>query len=172
MRAVLNKRDRSENQRSIYIDIEKTEVNDRNIEIRLEQFKVTIKLGLWQESFQVLEDINSLMRVRKGALKSNIRYKYFENLALLFKKSNYWHYHAFAFYNKFQAAQKNPKLTAKERKELSDELLLSVLCIPSVTLESNQSRESQQKISSMMISSTKIPSKKELFDIIVASGIS
>ena len=69
------------------------------------------------------------MRVRKGALKSNIRYKYFENLSLLFKKSNYWHYHAFAFYNKYLAAQKNPKLTAKDRKELSDELLLSVLIL-------------------------------------------
>lgn len=41
-----NKRERSEQQKAIYIDIEKTDVNDRNIEIRLEQFKVTIKLGL------------------------------------------------------------------------------------------------------------------------------
>jgi hypothetical protein len=57
------------------------------------------------------------------------------------------------------AAQKNPKLTAKEKKDLSDELLLSILSIPPVTLESAQSKESQQKISSMMISSTKLPSK-------------
>lgn len=70
-------RDRNQQQRAIYIDIEKTEVNDRNIEIRLEQFKVTIKLGLWQEAFQVLEDINNLMKVRKGALKTQVRYKYF-----------------------------------------------------------------------------------------------
>ncbi len=50
--------------------------------------------------------------------------------------------------------------------------MLSVLCIPPVTLESNQSKESQLKISSMMISSTKIPNKTELFDIIVSAGIS
>lgn len=42
-----NKRDRSEQQKAIYIDIEKTDVNNRNIEIRMEQFKVTTKLGLW-----------------------------------------------------------------------------------------------------------------------------
>ena len=54
----LNRRDRTEHQRAFYIDIEKEEVNTNNIEIRLEQFEVTTKLGLWQESFQVLEDIN------------------------------------------------------------------------------------------------------------------
>ena len=43
-----SKRDKSEQQKAIYIDIEKSDVNDRNIDIRLEQFKVTIKLGLWQ----------------------------------------------------------------------------------------------------------------------------
>jgi len=80
------------------------------------------------------------MKVRKASLKSKIRYEYYENLALLFKKSNYWHYHAFAFYNKFLAAQKNPRLTLKEKGELSDKLLLSVLSIPPVTLESHQSK--------------------------------
>ena len=137
----------------------------------MEQFKVTIKLGLWQEAFQVLEDINHLMKVRKGAVKGNIMHKYFDNLSLLFRTSNYWHYHAFAFYNYFLYAQKNPKLSNAERVELSDKLLLSVLCIPPVTLESNQSKESQQKTSAMMISSTKIPSKSELFEIIVSAGI-
>jgi hypothetical protein len=72
-----SKRDRSEQQKGFYIDIEKTDVNDRNIDIRLEQFKVTIKLGLWQEAFQVLEDINNLMNVRKGPVKSKIKFKYF-----------------------------------------------------------------------------------------------
>ena len=42
-----NKRDRSYMEKNIYIDIEKSDVNTRNIEIRTEQFKVTIKLGLW-----------------------------------------------------------------------------------------------------------------------------
>lgn len=108
-----SKRDKSEQQKAIYIDIEKSDVNDRNIDIRLEQFKVTIKLGLWQEAFQVLEDINNLMKVRKGIVMGKIMYKYYDNLALLFKKSNYWHYHAFAYYNFYLVALKNPKLSPK-----------------------------------------------------------
>ena len=58
MKLAINKRDKNEQQKGFYIDIEKDEVNTNNIEIRQEQFKVTIKLGLWQEAFQILEDIN------------------------------------------------------------------------------------------------------------------
>lgn len=88
-------------QRNYYIDIEKEEVNTNNIEIRLEQFDLSTKLGLWQEAFQALEDIKEIMKVRKGPVKNALKCAYFEKLALIFKKSNYWHYHAFAFYNYF-----------------------------------------------------------------------
>ena len=171
LKIAINKRDRTEQQKGFYIDIEKDEVNTNNIEIRLEQFQVTIKLGLWQEAFQIFEDINELMRVRKGPLKSQIKSVYFYNLALLFKKSNYWHYHAYAFFNYYIYYLNKPKITSEEKRKISDKLLLSVLCIPPSTLESNQSKESQDKIGSMMISSTKIPNKKELEEIMVSRGV-
>ena len=47
LQTAFNKRDKAEQQKAIYIDIEKTDVNTRNIEIRMEQFKVATKLGLW-----------------------------------------------------------------------------------------------------------------------------
>lgn len=72
-----SKRDKAQQQKAIYIDIEKTEVNTRNIEIRMDQFKVATKLGLWSEAFQVLEDINTLMRVRRVPLKNSLRCQYF-----------------------------------------------------------------------------------------------
>ena len=49
-----NKLDRTEAQKAIYIDIDDATVNENNVQIRLEQFEVATKLGLWQESFQVL----------------------------------------------------------------------------------------------------------------------
>lgn len=82
----------------------------------MEQFKITTKLGLWQEAFQVLEDINNLMKVRRAPLKNSLRCQYFENLAILFKKSNYWHYHAFAYYNYYLAYLTKPKITAEEKR--------------------------------------------------------
>ena len=106
-----NKRDRSYMEKNIYIDIEKTDVNTRNIEIRMDQFKVTIKLGLWGEAFSVLEDINTLMRIRKAPVKNSLKCLYFENLAHLFSKNNFWHYHAYAYYNYYLAYLTKPRLT-------------------------------------------------------------
>lgn len=50
------------------------------------------------------------MRVRKGPVKNSLKYVYFEKLALIFKKSNYWHYHAFAFYNYYSILLTKTKL--------------------------------------------------------------
>lgn len=52
------------------------------------------------------------MKVRKGPLKNSIKCAYFENLATIFKKSNYWHYHAYAFYNYYSIYITKSKLTA------------------------------------------------------------
>lgn len=111
LQTAFNKRDKAEQQKTIYIDIEKTDVNTRNIEIRMEQFKVTTKLGLWNEAFQTLEDINNIMKVRKAPLKNSLKCQFFENLALLFSKNRFWHYHAFAFYNYYIAYLTKPKIT-------------------------------------------------------------
>lgn len=132
---------------------------------------MTTQLGLWQEAFQVLEDINEIMKVRKGSVKNSIKCSYFDKLALLFKKSSYWHYHAYAFYNYYSIYITKSKLTAEEKRKLSDKLILSVLCIPPSTLESHQSKESQEKIGSMMISSVRIPEKQQLQEMMVSKGI-
>lgn len=112
------------------------------------------------EAFQILEDINEIIKVRKASLKTHIKSIYFENLAILFKKSNYWHYHAYAYFNYYITHLNKPKITIEEKQSIADKLILSVLCIPPSTLESNQSKESHDKICSMMIISNKIPEKK------------
>lgn len=54
---------------------------------------------------------------------------------------------------------------------LSDRLLLSILAIPTVTLESQQSKEIQEKVSAMMITSTKVPEREQLVEIMVSRGV-
>jgi translation initiation factor 3 subunit A len=140
LQSAFNKRDRSYQEKTIFIDIEKTDVNTRNIEIRLKQFEVTTKLELWGEAFTVLEDINTLMRVRKAPLKNSLRCQYYESLALMFYKNNFWHYHAFAYYNYYLAYLTKPKLSVDDKQNQADKLLLSILGIPSVTAESQQTK--------------------------------
>ena len=73
MQSTFNKRDRTYIEKTIYIDIEKTDVNTRNIEIRMKQFKIAVNLGLWSEAFSVLDDINTLIKIRKAPLKNSLR---------------------------------------------------------------------------------------------------
>lgn len=56
--------------------------------------------------------------------------KYYNNLARLFRKSNYWNYHAFAYFNYYNTYRKNPKITDQQIQSSTDYLLLSVMCIP------------------------------------------
>ena len=80
------------------------------------------------------------MKVRKGPVKNALKCAYFEKLALIFKKSSYWHYHAFAFYNYYTIFITKSKLAPEERMKVADKLILSVLCIPPTTLEKYQSK--------------------------------
>jgi len=171
LQSAFNKRDRTYQEKTIYIDIEKTDVNTRNIEIRMEQFKVATKLGLWGEAFTVLEDINTLMKIRKAPLKNSLRCQYFENLALLFSKNNFWHYHAYAFYNFYLSYLTKPRLSQEEKQNQADKLLLSILIIPTLTIESQQSRDIQEKLSSMLITSTKVPDRNHLEELMVSKGV-
>lgn len=54
---------------------------------------------------------------------------------------------------------------------MADKLILSILCIPPSTLESSQSKESQLKIASMMISGNKISDKNELERVMISKGV-
>lgn len=53
------------------------------------------------------------MKIRKGVVKNNTRCQYYENLAFLFKKSNYWHYHAFAYLCFYQIYITKSKISAE-----------------------------------------------------------
>jgi hypothetical protein len=92
-------------------------------------------------------------------------------LTIIFKKSNYWYYHAYAFFNYYFIYITKSKLSAADRVRMADRLILSVLCIPPSTIESNQSKESKSKIAAMMISGNKIPSKEQLEEMMISRGV-
>lgn len=92
-------------------------------------------------------------------------------MALLFSRNSFWHYHAFAYYNYYLSYLTKPKITAEEKLNLSNRLLLSILVIPAVTSESQQSKEIQEKLSGMMINSVKVPSRSQMAELMVSKGV-
>lgn len=115
--------------------------------------------------------MNNIIKVRKAPLKNSLKCQYFESLALLFSKNNFWHYHAFAYLNFYNAYMTKPKITPEEKARLSDKLLLSILAIPQVNIEKSQPKEIKEKVCSMIIPSGKIPDKSELVETMVSRGV-
>jgi translation initiation factor 3 subunit A len=89
----------------------------------------------------------------------------------LFSKNNFWHYHAFAYYNYYVAYLTKPKITQEEKQRLSDKLLLSILAIPQVTLEKSQSKDIQEKVCTMITPSGKIPTREQLVELMISRGV-
>lgn len=79
-----------------------------------------------------------LMKVRKGTVKKRTRARYYHNLSKLFKKSNYWNYHAFTYFTYYNTNRFNPDLKEQDINHMTDELLLAVMCIPPFSIERNQ----------------------------------
>lgn len=111
------------------------------------------------------------MRARKGTIKKLSLARYYLNLSKLFKKSNYWNYHAFTYFNYYNIYTKKPDLTAEQHTNMTNELLLSVMCIPPFSIERNQNEDSQNKISQMITRTNRIPDKQELYHLILEKGI-
>lgn len=141
------------------------------MQIRFEQFEVALKLGLWQSSFEIIEDINELMNIRKGIIKKQTYYKYFLNLSKLFLKSGYLNYYAFTYFSYYNIYSRNPKISPKELQEITNHLLLSILSIPSFPIENSQTPESQKKILGLLSMTNKVPNREELYKIIGEKGI-
>lgn len=136
--------------------------NDSHLTQRFNQLETALNLGLWFDAFQILEDINLLIKLRSMKIKRAVLEKYFLYLAILFQKSNYSHYYAVSFYHHYEIyrrsdRRKNPEaMTAK-----TDDLILAVLSIFPEN-EKLQSESSKAKIVALITSSSGLPSKVQL----------
>jgi hypothetical protein len=107
------------------------------------------------------------LNIRKGVIKRSTQSKYYLYLSKLFKKSGYWNYYAFAYFNYYNIYSRNPKIDPQELQSITDDLLLSVLSIPAFSVEDTQNISNQKKISNLMVMVNKVPTKEELYNLIV-----
>lgn len=92
---------------------------------------------------------------------------YFENLSKMFWKSEFYHYHAVAYFNHYtliRTKQKNIK--SEELGQKSNVFVLSVLSIPPLQNENLQSEDAKSRAIALLSSESTVPSKQELITYI------
>lgn len=154
------------------IDLTNSETNERQMLIRFELIEYAYHFQLWQEAIKILEDIHNIMMNRRAAVKPKILSDYFENLAKMFWKSEFYHYHAVAYFNHYtliRTKQKNIKTEELEQKSCA--FVLSVLSIPPLQNENLQSEDAKSRAIALLSSESTVPSKQELITYISKHNI-
>lgn len=153
------------------VDITENETNDCYLNIFSLQMTSALNLKLWQEAFKICEDMNAIIKVRKTSLKPKFLSNYFENLAKVFWNSEYYLYHANAFYSHYTIYKKFSKANSGEISSKTSLLVLSVLSIPPFTIENEQKEENRVKIANLLSSSGTLPRRHELINIIKSTNL-
>jgi len=153
------------------VDITENETNERYLTIFSQQMKTALNLKLWQEAFKICEDMNAIIKIRRGVLKPKFLSNYFENLAKVFWNSEYYLYHANAFYSHYTIYKKFSKANTTEITNKTSLLVLSILSIPPFTIENEQKEENRAKIANLLSSSGTLPKRNELINIMKSTNL-
>eukprot|EP00331_Platyophrya_macrostoma_P006711 CAMPEP_0176424382 /NCGR_PEP_ID=MMETSP0127-20121128/10808_1 /TAXON_ID=938130 /ORGANISM="Platyophrya macrostoma, Strain WH" /LENGTH=971 /DNA_ID=CAMNT_0017805437 /DNA_START=50 /DNA_END=2965 /DNA_ORIENTATION=+ len=153
------------------VDLSTPETNEIQITLRLNLLHYAYHFGLWQEAIKTLEDINKIMQKSEKAIKPKILSEYFENLAKMFWKSEFYLYNAHAFFSHFSLCKSKSRLSTEELKAKSSYLILSVLSIPPIQAEQDQSDDARNKALTLLSSSSTHPSKESLVAYLMRHNI-
>ena len=148
------------------VDITENETNERYLTIFSQQMKTALNLKLWQEAFKICEDMNAIIKVRRSVIKPKFLSNYFENLAKVFWNSEYYLYHANAFYSHYTIYKRYSKANSSEISAKTSLLVLSILSIPPFTIENEQKEENRAKIANLLSSSGTLPKRHELINVL------
>ncbi len=108
---------------------------DLNLKLRFEQLDVALILHIWNEAFQIIDDIRNLMSLSKR-ISPLAKANYFVKLSNLFLDSGNLLFHAYAQKQYFILYKENNKSFKAKAEQLANTLTLAVLSIP---LGSNRS---------------------------------
>ena len=119
------------------LDIKNNETNEKLVDFRFYQLEYAKQLDLWQDSYRIIDDVNTLMKSRKR-VGIDVLHKYYQNIYQIFWNARLYLYHA-AAYQSYYTCLKSNKPDGIELEETSSILILSVLSIPKNPTELSQS---------------------------------
>ena len=111
---------------------------EAQLEIRFTQLSFAVKLGLWQEAFKTVEDIQGLISMSEEEISAELLVVYYKQLAMMFRVGNNFLFHA-AFLRKLLALWKEIGADESEEYEkVAKSFLLAALCIPTENKYDNE----------------------------------
>jgi translation initiation factor 3 subunit A len=154
------------------IDLANVETNDKQLAVRFSQLQYCYHFELWQEALKTLEDINFILQKRGAPVKSKHLADYFENLAKMFWKSEFYLYHTVAYFHHYSLiTTKQKSITPEEVKQKSTLLVLAILAIPPLLYESLQTEDAKTKTIGLLSSDESVITKNDLLSFIQRQNI-
>ena len=113
------------------INLDEDDTLKKVFELRLEQLRVGIELGLWNDAFRTSESIHHLINSQRSQANrmKQILIEFYQFLAVIFQKSEYSLFHAYSLLN-LQSIIRIKKNADEEKKKVATEFVLATLSIP------------------------------------------
>lgn len=160
LRANLKYVSKPKNEKKLNFKFKDQEVNDQLIGLRHQLFDIAWELGLMQESFNVLEELNELMRTRPK-VSLDMLINYYSKLTEVFLKGEFILFHAVALMELFSCLARKKESETILRK-LANRVVLAVLSIGRNSEEFTLSSSLKNKYCVMFSSKKHMPSLNEI----------
>eukprot|EP00602_Paraphysomonas_sp_CaronLab_P008561 CAMPEP_0185035268 /NCGR_PEP_ID=MMETSP1103-20130426/26339_1 /TAXON_ID=36769 /ORGANISM="Paraphysomonas bandaiensis, Strain Caron Lab Isolate" /LENGTH=949 /DNA_ID=CAMNT_0027572273 /DNA_START=23 /DNA_END=2869 /DNA_ORIENTATION=- len=148
-----------------------------HLQIRFHQLEVATTMEQWNEGFRTVEDIYTIMQLGKKTPKPRLMATYYEKLTRIFWVSENHLFHAHAWYKYYTLCCEYRKDIKPEEKSLmASSVLLSALCIPTVSDKKNVAEEEEASAEknqqmAMLLDFQANPTRHALLAEIVAKGV-
>ena len=141
------------------LNIKQPETNDRLMELRFFQLGLTKEMGLWQDAYRIMEDINVLLKNRKKTSNDFLQ-KYYQHLYEVFWHSNHYLLHAVSLHSFFAVLRR--KSEEKDQVKYVNHLVLAALSIPKDQIEEQNNSEFFKRNCHLISSAGQIMTREQL----------
>ena len=152
---------------------------DYHLQTRFSQLEVATVMELWNEGFETVEDIYSIMLIGKKSPKSRLMVSYYEKLTRIFWVSENHLFHAYAWYRYYTLSCERRDMKRDEKTLLATCVLLSALCIPSIKetdssaaiLDDDEVASEKNQRMALLLDFNVNPTRQSLLNEIVSKGL-
>jgi translation initiation factor 3 subunit A len=157
------------NEKKVNYKFNENDTSDILISLRHQLFDITWDLKLMQESFNILEELNELMRAR-SKVNLDMQINYYSKLNEVFYKGEFVLFHAVALMEYFSCLVRKKEPESK-LKSLANRVVLAVLSIGRNSEEFTLSESLKNKYCIMFSSRQHMPSLSELINGLATSHL-